>query len=410
MAEVEFSYGELLHQLLAFQLRVRRLTPATELSLSESQILGEIVGGKVKTAGQLSSRSFLEKSTVSRLLARLQTKRYLRFAERAKRDLRLKPVVPTALGKRTLEQDDYTRSLVSSKLLGALSEVEHGRFVAFFKHLADGFGIDQDCPRATEHALRCEQRRLSRAFGLLGGNFFQSRLSILEFHLLTILGGSPLRLTAATLESDLPYSPSSISRALQRLERQKSISRSAITADRRNLQVVITAAGREALGKVRKRVEQELGRACRVLEPAELQQGLDLLKRVVLSQDPLQPQLEITQAITLKDIFEARAFLVEQLVKSGRHQMLPAEILKAGTWVMQAKLRGHLVAVAGFNKSAAKLIVDALGYDAKQLSRQGARSFLVGCARQFGFEAVNIHFSHSNRGTLIQDPLRQGVI
>ena len=373
-ARTSGAYPELFERLLEFQIAVRRLTGRTALTLSESQALGEIAAGKTVTAKEIAHACRLEKSTVSRLLAGLEERGLIDAATAADRRsvyLRL-----TRRGAALLSRDDKQRSAVSTRLLQALPAAKRPRFIAFFQALAHGFEIPRIPRRGGEHALRPEQRRLSRAFGLLKDSFLDSGLSSMEVHLMLQVKTSPFFLTARRLEQQLPYSLSRITRAFQGLEKRGLARRITAKDDRRHLHLSLTAQGEAALQELERRAALALTQACREMSGEQVQSGVHLLESMLA-----RFRKEIL-AVTVRSLsagaerHHARAFLVEQLVAEGRHKNLAGELLPDAEAAFSLEFNGTLAAVVGLRRDAMGVNVTNLASERELVAPAGIEHLL----------------------------------
>lgn len=227
--------------LIRFHLQVRKQAPRTVLSLTDGQLLGEIATGQQILASDLAKALKLEQSSISRLLKGLRTKNLLRHSP-DRHDRRKTVLSLSAKGIKALKDDDRARSNASFELMSAISKENQKAIIDGFRLLSDHYGIGQSRLRNNEHPLRPEQRRLSRAFGLLRGNFMGSGHSITCFHiLLFLLDEGPLPL--AFLVKHVPYDQSTVSRAVQSLEKQGLLASKRCLRDARAREISITPEG-----------------------------------------------------------------------------------------------------------------------------------------------------------------------
>lgn len=310
--------------LIRFHLLVRREGSQARLSLTDGQLIGEILSRDKVLSSDLSSALKLEQSSVSRLVNSLKERGFVCSSPNPK-DKRKHLLSVSAKGRKELEKDDLARSNASSILMSCISAQAQTRIIGAFRNLSDTEGIDRSIQRPNEHPLRPEQRRLTRAFGLLRGNFMGTGLSISCFHIFHFLieeGSLPL----SFLFKHVPYEQSSISRAVEGLVRKRLIKMQSSVSDLRARQVTITSKGQDLFASTEKALGQKLKNALDAELCAEFLKSLqdffalNIVRRLASGKEGLA----MRQLSSSDERGQARGLLVSNSVAHGRLESLPA--------------------------------------------------------------------------------------
>jgi DNA-binding MarR family transcriptional regulator len=347
--------------LLRFMQRVRELSvyTATTLNLSEGQILGEVQSKNAWGVLSLSQVTGIEKSAVSRLVTGLRKRRFLKIDVGSKRDGRFKHLALTESGALVLAQDDQARSTVSRAILSSLTSADQDAVQKLFASLATGFGKPPSEPRENEHPLRPSQRRLTQAFGLLGGDFLGSGMSICALHVFRLSVQQPGQLDAQYLNRILPYDQSTIARAIKMLTDRRYLEHSSPPADRRRKILFPTHLGERELKKIEQAMERKFTNALGNAATEMLEISLASLEYAVQHAllHPELPELRSRQKsefamkelIVEEELQAARALLIQHLIR------LPAQLLPTTLLDRKSKCFGYyrktsLVALAEINE------------------------------------------------------------
>lgn len=374
--------------LLEWQLLVRRLTGKTRFTLSESQALAEIATGSAVTAKQIATSCGLEKSTVSRLLAGLKKQGLISTKDAS--DRRSNCLNITKKGVGALAADSRHRSSVSKKLLDALPPQKRLQLVGFFRALGDGFQIPRLPQQKDENPLRSEQKRLSRAFGLLKDRFLKSDFTLLEVHLIMQVQKSPYFLTARQLEENLPYSLSRITRAFQALETRGVIERIPNPTDRRHLHLCLTNSGKSLAQKLLKLSSKEVAQACANISEAELKNGLSLLEKIIFAFNKPGIAVVVRSLPAGASRYAARAFIVEQLLAQGLHEKLSGEILSDSQHAFVLEFDSRIVAVLGAASNGKKFAITNLVWETEQVTSAGVEQLIATTTKELGYQDAKI--------------------
>lgn len=197
-----------------------------ELSPPESHILVEVGGPHALSFGELCTRIGLEKTAMSKLVAKMQRRGHLKVST-SPDDARIKILTLTSSGKNLLLKFDR---LADQRLLDfdqatQMKKSELRRLNQIVTSLADVLLASPSVHREKEHILRPSIRRLTRAFNLLGRRAMGSALNTLEWQILLTLCENTNLFTPSALCEQLSTTKSAVAVALAELERQGYVMR-----------------------------------------------------------------------------------------------------------------------------------------------------------------------------------------
>jgi len=335
---------------LAFNRRLlailRHLRPP--LSTNESHILAAVGDRPGVAARELVEMLGIEKSSISRVLRELIERELVREAP-DEADRRRKSLLITPLGAGVLVQDSRVRNRELELALEPLPGAAHRELQRFLARMADALGEPAVDPRSDDHPIKREVRRLTRAMGFIGASCMGTGLPVDECQVLHLLTGRPAGMAMAELVRRLPYEVSGVSRLISGLEGRGLVEKRRSGQDHRALDVVLTAGGSLVAGMNEETGERFVRGALPEATPAEVERFGELLAGFV--HEEFTPggggdgQLEVRRALGEQERQEARAFLVEHVVRLGRHHHLPERLLAADSTVGVATVRGVITGV-----------------------------------------------------------------
>jgi DNA-binding MarR family transcriptional regulator len=329
-----------LHRALASLLMknrfIRKLTH-TGLSRAEVHILIEIQARGESTVKILQQLLNMDQSSISRLVMNL-VKRGLVKTVSSKADRRTKLLNLTAEGIKTIDQIDQVAGAVFETFASRLSKVERSELLVFFKSIADWYG-QPGCPtREGESDVRMEQRRMSRALGVLSQNIFASELSSSQWFVFREIAYSAYPLNPKTLSERQGIAQNSLSIVLEKLEGLKYIKRDQALHDSRYIELTVTEFGKRRLNLMENKSAEDLACIFKSFSKKEAEQLLKIVLRYI-GQDTTTELSAFPANFTLKKILQskernrARAFAFVELVQRGHAEFAPSRMLAEGSYV-----------------------------------------------------------------------------
>ena len=221
---------------------VAEFTLAEQLALIEIQTASERgVEEDLLTPKDVAASLSLEQSIVSRLLARLEQRRAIE-SRVSSIDARRRLLRPTREGSDYLRQVDQRANEILSSRLEGLSLKEQKAVHQLYRKLADGLGVERSIQRKSDHPLRPDQRRLTRAFGLIGKSYGGFPLAPSEWHILAELLEQEMNSTELSTRIGLPLT--TVGQIVSRLELRGLLTRKRSKFDRRKQSLSLTKNGR----------------------------------------------------------------------------------------------------------------------------------------------------------------------
>lgn len=326
-----------------------RLRPT--LTINESHIISEISGNPHLTAGELARILVLEKSTLSRALAALEHRKLIRTKASAE-DRRKKDLLVTPSGLAALRDDSALRNRQVIECIADLASDEQAQLATLLRRLADNFGAAPIVPRADDHPVKIEIRRLTRSMGYLGDNFLDVHLPIEKCQILHAIARGGNHVPMAKLRAVLPYQFSALSRMLSTLSDNGWVNKNSAAHDRRSIEVALTGRGVDREREILDRASSRLGKAFHDLRGSEVSHMITLMERILPHYGPWHVGRpdgeEIRRLADDRARRMARGFIMETLVQSNRHFSAPEKIIASNTPAYALYTGGEICAVAEF--------------------------------------------------------------
>ena len=311
---------------------IRRLTD-TGLSRAEIHTLVEIEARGEASMKVLQPILNMEQSSVSRLVQGLVQKKLL-DSNPWSEDRRVRVLQVTTKGHALLTQIDTVAGAVFDRFKARLTTKERESLNWFFCAVSD-FYDQPHCPeRNGEDELRMQQRRMSRALGVLGKNIFGSKLSSSQWHVFTHICGSPYPLNPKQIAKKQGIPSNSLTTIFDKLIAKGLISREQSTHDSRYIELSATKKGAMFLQRIEDQFVSELQSILSGLGTDDIAELLDILEHYVdqdpdKEQSPLPPTLRVQRLRSKEDRKIARTFAITELVGRGHAHYAPGFFLHA---------------------------------------------------------------------------------
>ncbi len=323
-----------LHRALAALLMknrfIRKLTH-TGLSRGEVHILIEIHARGESSVKVLQPLLNIDQSSVSRLVKNLIHKKFVRSVS-SEADRRSKLLRLTAAGSNAIEQIDKVAGGKFEQFASRLTKAEREELLEFFQRIADWYG-QPSCPeRAEESAVRLQQRRMSRAFGVLSSDIFGSGLSSSQWFVFQEICNSAYPLNNKILAEHQGLAPNSLSIILEKLLRLGYIKRNRAVHDSRHIELASSVAGERHVAAIEKKCADDLAHILAEYQPERRRTLLQIVLRYIGQETPHQPialpnDFSIRKIQGKKNRDQARAFAVTELVQRGHAEFAPTRLI-----------------------------------------------------------------------------------
>ena len=366
------------HELLTLQRRMRRLRnlATTQVDPQISLVLPTLACQPLFNFRELAAYLHMDQGNFSRLAKKMAESNYIEI-ETSLDDRRQKSIVFTKNGKLALSAAIASWQHNAEVGLASLNLQERNQLGDYFARISDGLGASRVLQLPGEELFVREQKRISQATGMLGNNYLQSSLDIYSYQLLYNVyfrSCAPLsrpsmdtsQLTGikfGELASFFPTNPSSVSRLVEQYVKKGYLKRTNSKTDRRSVYLTMTNSGNSFFQNKHHNATDLLIHAMRELSANEIAVLINLLQRgnsvdISLEQKPNERALIPTALVTIKrcgspdDFFRARAFYVEQLVKTNLHYNLPELLIPESDICYLAFHQTEVIAVATFQHIA----------------------------------------------------------
>ena len=327
------SYPELamhrLFRLLQQRNRYVHREPTTNLSLLDAHILTELDAFPGITQTELLKILEVSQTSLSLVCAELEQQGLL-TRERHAQDKRIVKYALTKQGKKIVDESDIVTDNTFAKFGKLISQKERDELVAFFKTLSDGTGQLPGKLRAGETTFRLQQRRLTRALGLLHSQVFGSAFSVTEWQVLAEIGLYSGAIFAKDIEQRLGIPASTLTFILRRLEKVPYVERQSFETDTRKKVLLITAAGQKALNEIESNAAKRIQKGLQNVSAQKKKQWLKILASYSLGEladtNNIADTITFHIALTPEQKTLIRSYLITQNVTEGTVSFLPATI------------------------------------------------------------------------------------
>ena len=318
------------------------------LTLTESHLVVELEEYPNRRSAELANALGLDTSTVSRSLSNLVNAGILKVRP-SPEDGRARIHRFTNKGRKVIATFNENANKMTDSFAKNLTSSEMKTLRKYFQILLDGQEAPQVPHRKSDIPVLLELRRFSRAWGVIGRSLLNSGHSTTVWHILSELRGERV-LTQGDFAELLTLAPNTISAIVKRLEKDGFVKRQKQESDRRRFGITLTRKGQKVIDGID---NEAFLRNSKALENTPLDELLEFTTLVAkFVSEPIEDGalesnygLELGKIETEEDLFEARAFVVEALVRENRHLALGEGLLGAVHENYWARDRGDIVAV-----------------------------------------------------------------
>ena len=308
------------------------LDPAWKLSLASSHALTESDSHRAISLAQLSRVLALPRVIVLSIVKKLRSEKFIEFAASTD-DAREKLLKVSAGGRALLAKIDPPADVHLDKILGVISPLKRIKLKEFFGLLAQAHDIPRVPTRPSEHMIRGELRRATRALRLIHPDFSGSNMGSPEWQILSAVRATPGISPSAVAEA-LGIPLSTVTGQCARFKKDGLLISRIGKEDRRVSELSLSATGEKHLVKSERTMASKISIALRDTPSELLEEGLQIFREVVLPHDGnaaklLRPGLEAVSLATPEARHEARTLAVELIVRRAWQHLCP-ESLCAG--------------------------------------------------------------------------------
>lgn len=328
--------------------------PSVNLSISEAHILTELDAKDNITQKQMSMLLRLPQSTLASTCAQL-IEQGLLSSQAGSQDKRKVVYSLTKRGREVVVESDNITDQNFNQFAAQLKNSEKRELIEFFSAIADGYGEEKGLLRPGESRFRLEQRRITRAFGLLTEHAFGGPLTGAEWQIINEIACKSGEIVGHIIENRLCIARGTLAAALKRLESRNLIERRpAGKDDRREKMLFITEEGLKVRSSIEEKAVRDLAEALKPYKTSKLRIWVSVLARYTLEELNGNPGTEylwyLQTARSKEERAEARAFLIQHAVKERKILELPESIAAGSMLTVLEFYKGKLFAVYDFFK------------------------------------------------------------
>lgn len=329
----------------------------TGLGIVETFLLVEIDSAITCSAKELATTLQLDKSVISRHLARLETDGFISIG-RTKLDKRASIVSLNLKGKKFLEKYDELSNQNLEEKLPRITSSELRVLIDGFRVMSDQLNAGAGKLRSNDHPARVEFRRFTRAIGVMRKSFMHSNLNSAQWQVLAEAQDNSSAHALKDMALILGISASTISSIAKALELKGYVQRRSVGPDSRQTSLQLTSAGQQVLKLISKNGEELIRKGLISFDSDKVDEFKTALAKFVAADDNSRGLKSSSSIVEIApfELANARAFLVENLVLYRQHLNLSGALLLEDSYCFacyenQTELQG----VIEFRKIAGKV-------------------------------------------------------
>jgi DNA-binding MarR family transcriptional regulator len=338
---------------------VRKLTH-TGLSRAEVHTLIEVEADPSLTLGRLVPMFGIDQSTLSRLIKGMVAKSLVDVTTSTS-DKRAKQLTITHKGRQAIQTIDSVAGALFHQFAERISQREQNDLATFFTTIADHHKQPQVPARKGEDRLRVEQRRLTRAFGILSPRVFGTSFPASQWHVLSEVCSRSYAPTPSELALLLGMPLNSLSEITRKLEAQGLLRKVFDKSDSRRVHLKATKRGIQQHEQLEATAASHLRDALSKIPTERVERYIDILTRYIGEgeaslnvMNSLPGDLRVRPLESPSELRAARTFAIIESVRLGNVGLLPETIISSNSHVFALedfhKAEGATKAVLEFTK------------------------------------------------------------
>lgn len=251
-----------------------------KLSLASTHAVIEIDAHPGITIGELATLLEMPRTSVATLLSSLVRHRLVSLTTSSV-DKRSRVMKVTKKGAEFLKLSDPQWNAHLVWLLSPINRKEQMSLANFFREISDGMETPACQPRRTDHALRPQLRRATRALRLIHADFMGSKLGSPEWQMAALLRERARTESISELAKALQIPLSSATTICYRLRQRGFLSSRKSTLDKRASSVALTRRGTRFFQRMENAMAARLQSAVHTVPKDRLDTYMRIFDRVV---------------------------------------------------------------------------------------------------------------------------------
>ena len=294
------------------------------VSLSELMVMLEFDPGIVRTVNEITERTHFDQSTVSRIVTSLKNQSLLKSAP--SQDARSRPVMLTSIGQNRLISNDKEINQSIITRLKILPSNQTEAIIKNFSNFSTALNAPATLKRRTDHPLRYEVRRMTKALGILEKKIVGKSLNTTEWNILSEIKETPSLISATELSHALFMIPKVMASAVARLVKRGFVKRVVSKRDKRESFLELTHRGENELRSIN---EEAANLICDVIKKGSISNPNAVcaaFELYVYWREKSSSTSKWSEAKSESQRSLARGFIVREALKYGIEEELPESI------------------------------------------------------------------------------------
>ena len=342
-------YCSLHRRVLLLQRRMRALRSQAKFPLdSVSAIILVWIGYKPSLQfGDLQRHLKIPKASLSRLLKNLVSHGFL-TSRTSEVDSRKKTFAFTQKGFALWGQLETINNRLVRIGAYPLDASQIRAATEAIRAIASGLGAPLEPERPGEEPLFTQIRRLSRVSCMVGPNYLGVDHDIMIYHIFSELGFSGRPVPLQFFIKNLRIPPSSLSREVSKLAQRGLVLKEQARHDRKLTLLKLTEKGWRHFWACEELIGMRYKAALATVPASTIQQWIEAFEPLAGLESPTfkEAPLFAERCTSEESLRPVRAFIVEEAVRTGRHQNLPNTILPPGRVCISVREADQILAVA----------------------------------------------------------------
>jgi DNA-binding MarR family transcriptional regulator len=330
----------------------------------ESHLLIELATTPALGVGELSEVLQLAQGFVSRVVHSL-SKRKLLVIKPGDTDSRRRKLVLTPAGHALVSTTDEIANARYYSMIKGVSGADEQRIIWLFKTLADGMGSPSSAHRVGEPVYRIEQRRLSRACGLVSESVFGTGISDTMWQVLGEVVLSPIPPRPGELADLLSIASNSLSSLVSQMVGKGYLRKVARRSDARCIALHPLPAGRALYQEIEATAAKQIEDALRGESAEKVARAVQVFHRFAGDSAQGIPCLAshflIEKVVSEQARKVARGFIARTLVRENLEDEIPEHLVSGKEECFLLREQGQIRAVLAGDTATGS--ITSVGWD-----------------------------------------------
>jgi DNA-binding MarR family transcriptional regulator len=325
-----------------------------DISLLATHLLIELDADASRSASDFVKLFQLDKIVISRAIKELVGFNLI-SSNRSLVDSRFNELQITEEGRSAIEKIDAQADQALEVLRRRISEKEFNLVVSFLAAIGDGLRAPPGVGRVRESEYRVQQRRITRALGLLTNRAWGSSLTSLEFHVLRDVVKSATPLNARILSRRLHSPQNTISQTISSLADAGLLKRTSSKSDNRKKLLRPSVSGRRLFESIELQSSSILRESFASVSKTQISKAVEVLTVFILGPINRYNDLRFVE-VDLSERNQYLEFYLTNLLRLQKWRSAPNYLLfEQRVFGLQRSTQVEALALFSFTEKTATL-------------------------------------------------------